>query len=62
MFNNTVADMRDCINSLEEPLSPEEHRARCAFIRMCADVVFEIADKDNVSDLMKWAMDLPVDR
>lgn len=34
-FQNTVEDLRDCVNHLHDELSPDEERARQRLVELC---------------------------
>lgn len=38
-FQNTLRDLRDCAENIEEPLSHDEHQARAAMIEVMADML-----------------------
>jgi len=46
-FQNTLGDLRDCEDALDhpdEPLSPDEARARQALIELCARIAEDFGD------------------
>jgi hypothetical protein len=46
-FENTLADLKDCAENLEEELSEREHKARKKLIETCKDIVDECYDEDE---------------
>lgn len=40
-FRNTLEDLRDCYNHLDENLGEQEERARDALIELCRKIVEE---------------------
>lgn len=40
-FQNTVEDLRDCADHLQDELSPEEERARQRLVELCLEIVEE---------------------
>lgn len=50
-FRNTLDDLRDCQESLEDKVgSIEEHKARIRLIKICKEIAGEYPD-DNGEDL-----------
>ena len=45
-FENTVSDLDDCYENLEDDLEGYEARARTKLIAICADIVILAADHD----------------
>lgn len=41
-FENTLNDLRDCRDHLDDELSPDEHKARTALLELCAEMLEEI--------------------
>ena len=37
-FQNTLPDLRDCFDSMDDELSPEEDRARRKLIKLCHEI------------------------
>ncbi len=48
-FRNTLNDLRDCLDGMEDDLSEEEVRARKVLVKVCADIV-EQADFMGLQD------------
>jgi hypothetical protein len=46
-FQNTLTDLRDCYESWEEELSPEEERARARLLKLCVDIAADFGDSDD---------------
>jgi hypothetical protein len=43
-FSNTLSDLRDCYEHIDDELSPEEQKAREALIRLCGNIANEYED------------------
>ena len=43
-FQNTLGDLRDCEDALDEELSPDEARARRLLIELCARIAEDFGD------------------
>jgi len=51
-FQNTVGDLDDCFDHIDEKLSPDEHRARLQLIKLARKIVQadEMGDVPQKSD------------
>lgn len=61
-FQNTLKDLQDCRNNIDETLSPEESRARRQLIETCWDILDEnnlLTDEGQLEEGM--IDDLPVE-
>lgn len=38
-FRNTLSDLQDCVDYIDDDLSPEEARARECLVEVCAEIV-----------------------
>jgi hypothetical protein len=69
-FQNTLSDLRDCLEALEDakPLSPEEFRAAVSLRELCEDILrdenepvaqgdWDDEDDDEDDDLLDEALD-----
>jgi exonuclease VII small subunit len=69
-FQNTLSDLRDCLEALEDgkPLSPEEFRAATRLREMCEEILdennepvaqgdWDDEDDDEDDDLLGGALD-----
>ena len=48
-FGNTLTDLRDCADNLDDPdsLSPEERRARERLIKLCKTIADDYAEDED---------------
>ncbi len=60
-FRNTLEDLKDCYNALDEELSPEEHKARKKLLMLCQTLVQEALDMGATDDIETAADELPVE-
>ena len=60
-FVNTSQDVEDCMDSIDEPVSESEHKARIRFVKLCADLVFNFAGAGSVQAAEDWAKSLDVE-
>ena len=50
-FSNTLADLRDCYNNMDDDdLSDEEAKARERLIKLCAKIAEEYNEGDDSAD------------
>jgi hypothetical protein len=53
-FHNTLGDLRDCLEHLEEKLDPkndsDEYHARERLIKLCCDIAQDFGDLDFEKD------------
>ncbi len=47
-FSNTIDDLEDCQEFMEDPCSPAEHKARAALIRLCEQIAANKYDTDEL--------------
>lgn len=50
-FRNTLEDLDDCADNLEDECSYDEHRARIRLIKICKRIAAQFEDNDNGEDL-----------
>ena len=48
-FQNTLQDLRDCYENIEEEVSQDEHQARLKMLSLCFDILAE-ADPDMLEE------------
>lgn len=48
-FHNTFSDLRDCYESMDDPESEEERKARLRLIRLCVRIAKEYGDEVNTA-------------
>lgn len=49
-FENTLRDLQDCYDALNDPedqLSPDEESAKTRLIKLCADISEEFSEDDS---------------
>lgn len=46
-FRNTLNDLRDCYENMDEKLSPEEQEARNALIALCTNISNDYDSEDD---------------
>lgn len=46
-FQNTLADLRDCEQNMDEANSVEEQRARYALIKLCYRIAADVCSDDG---------------
>jgi len=46
-FRNTLDDLRDCYESMDEPLPEDEERARKSMIRLCKKIADDYAEQEE---------------
>ncbi len=46
-FHNTLLDLRDCFEQIEEECSLVEHKARRRLIQLCWDIAANYCDEDG---------------
>lgn len=54
-FENTLEDLADCVEAIDEPASRSEHRKRIQLVRLCAEVIFDYAGAKTVEEAVQWA-------
>jgi hypothetical protein len=47
-FSNTLSDLRDCYEHMNEPLSDDEARARQRLVEMCENILTECCDEVTI--------------
>ena len=55
-FQNTIGDMQDCIDNLDEHIREDdrrEYRARIKFIEMCKQVAEDYEDVEDIEKELK---------
>lgn len=60
-FNNTVEDLEDCIDAIDNAVGEEEHKRRIRLVRLCAWVIFDYAAAENENEAVDWAESLDVE-
>ena len=50
-FRNTLKDLKDCVENIEETLEEEESIARAELIRVCQDVARDFPNDDSIDEL-----------
>lgn len=51
-FENTLSDLQDCYESMDESCSEREHKKRQKLIKLCWDIASNYCDEDgNVEEL-----------
>jgi hypothetical protein len=46
-FQNTLSDLRDCAENLQDNLSPEETDARLRLVKLCIEIVDSVGIEVN---------------
>lgn len=46
-FRNTLADLRDCLENIEDELSRGESRARRELIKLCFEIASQFMDDEG---------------
>lgn len=46
-FQNTLSDLRDCYNNMDEDLSDEEEKAKNRLIKLCKQIADNYGDEDE---------------
>lgn len=50
-FQNTLSDLRDCAEHIDDALGKDEHRARLHLIDHCVDILDAIGIEVDVADV-----------
>lgn len=58
-FENTNADLEDCLDAIEDELSATEHEYRIKLVRKCAKLILDWAETSTVDEAVEWAATLP---
>jgi hypothetical protein len=52
-FSNTLTDLRDCYDNMDEPCSEAEQAARYRLLILCRDIVGDYVDDAGIPTLPK---------
>lgn len=51
-FQNTLSDLKDCLEHLNDDLSPSEEKARCKMLEVCISILedsgYDVTDLEDI--------------
>lgn len=54
-YENTLSDLQDCVDYLEDKLSKSEHNSRKRLVQLCAEIADEYRENSMINEEWEYS-------